>query len=237
MSALIKFNIAYYINSAKYLIPLLFFGGFLVVNFQTAPIDIWGNLHLTSIAIFVFASMVSATLIASEDKTQLYITLLHTKNETKYHLSKILSAKITLVLFYFITVVFPIIGGHFPRQLTLPEIAVYLIVYFLVGLLGVALGVIFTDRIFPREVAFLGHIIAIVIVAVPLHVVFSDIGFLTYVYYLLPPIHFLADEMHNLGEGTLVMDGNFIIFVVSSIIYSIALTIIYCVATSTRIKR
>jgi len=43
--------------------------------------------------------------------------------------------------------------------------------------------------------------------------------------------------MHNLGEGTLVMDGNFIIFVVSSVIYSIALTIIYCVATSTRIKR
>ncbi|MCL2235113.1 MAG: hypothetical protein FWB98_01580 [Defluviitaleaceae bacterium] len=238
MLSLIRFNIAGYTRSAKYLPGLVLFTVFLGFNYQTAPVDIWGNLHLTSIAIFILATTIAATLVASEDATQQQITLLHTKNETKYHISKILSAVIFLVPFYIVTSVLPVVFGVFPRHLTIIEILTHLSVYFLVGLLGVTLGVFFNFRIFRKETAFAAHIAFVAIIAIPLNVIFSHITVLEFVYYILPPIHFLAEDLNRLSNAsTLPMTGNFLVFTIICLAYSTALAIIYCLVMSNRMKQ
>ena len=131
--SLIRYNIDYYIKSAKYFPSVLFFAAFLAINYQTGPLDIWSNLHVTTIAIFIFANCVGVSFINSEDKTQRYITRLHVRNETVYHLSKIASIVIFLVPFYLITILWPMLSGVFARSILIREILIYVVVHFWIG--------------------------------------------------------------------------------------------------------
>jgi len=221
--ALIKYNIDYYIRSVRYLPPLLLFVAFLGINYQVAPIGIWSNLHITLIAIFILSSWVGVSFVNSEDKTQQYITRLHINNEITYHLSKIISIVVFLIPFYAITFLIPLLQGSFMRNLLLSEVFVYAIVYFLIGLLGIAIGVFFNSDIFFGEMAILAHLVVISVIVIPFNVIFNDNPLIVYAYTMLPPINFLAQRLHDLDDGVFIMDINFLIFVLYSLVYSLVL--------------
>jgi len=227
MLSLMKYNISYYIKSARYLPPVLIFAAFLSINYQTMPIDIWSNLHLTSIAVYILSSCVAASFINSEDKTQQYITRLHVKNETTYHLSKIASIIIFLIPFYLLTVLIPTVFGYFARDILFSEILIYMAVYFLVSLLGISVGIFFNDTLFSAELAALAHIVTILVVAIPFDVIFADNPIVVYANHLLPPTNFLADRLHNLGEGAFLIDLNFLAFVAYAMGYAVILIALY----------
>jgi len=227
MFPLIKYNISYYIKSAKYLLPVLLFIAFLGVNYQASPIGVWSNLHITTIAIFIFANWVAVSFVNSEDKNQRHITILHVKNETLYHLSKILSLVVFLFPFYALTVLLPTILGTFSRSIRFSEILIYLVVHFLISFLGIAVGVFFNSNLFSEEMAMLMHIIVATVLVVPFNVIYDNNPFITFVYYLLPPINFLADRLHNIGDGTFYIDLNFIFFVANAVVYVLLLVILY----------
>jgi len=224
---LIKYNISYYIKSAKYLPPTLIFAAFLSINYQTIPIDIWSNLHLTAIAVFILSSCVGVSFINSEDITQQYITRLHVKNETIYHLSKIASIVIFLIPFYLITVLLPTAFGYFSKDILFSEVLIYIVVYFLVSLLGALIGIFFNSNLFSAEMAILGHLLTIGVITIPFNVILEDIPFVVYAYHLLPPVNFLAYRLHNLGEEAFLIDLNFLAFVAYAIGYAAILIVLY----------
>lgn len=207
--------------------PVILFIAFLGINYQVSPIGIWSNLHITFIAIFILSSWVGVSFVNSEDKTQQYITRLHINNETVYHLSKIASIVAFLIPFYAITLLIPLVQGSFTRSLLLSEIFVYFIVYFLIGLLGVTVGIFFNSDIFSGEMAILTHILVVSIIIVPFNMMFEDNMFIVFAYYLLPPINFLAQRLHDLDTGVFIIDSNFLIFVLYSLGYSITLIVLY----------
>ena len=224
---LIKYNLDYYIKSVRYLPPVVIFAVFLTIIYQTAPIGIWSNLHITLIAIFILSSWVGVSFMNSEDKTQQYITMLHVNNEMLYHLSKIASVVIFLVPFYVVTLLIPLIQGMFMRNLLLSEVFVYLVVYFLIGILGMSVGIFFNSDIISGEMAVLTQIIVISIIVVPFNVIFEDNLFIVYAYNLLPPVNFLAQRLHDLNDGVFILDSHFLIFILYALGYSFALIALY----------
>jgi len=176
---------------------------------------------------FIFASWIAASLVNSEDKTQQHITKFHVKNEKMYHLSKIVSIIVFLIPFYIFTLIIPLILGSFTRSLLISEVFVYIIVYFLIGLLGTSIGIFFNSFIFSDEMAILAHLVIMSIIVIPFDVVFEDNLLIVYASYLLPPVNFMADRLHNLSEGIFLMDLNFLIFVVWVLGYSLLLITLY----------
>jgi len=235
--SLIKYNISYYVKSAKYLPPLICYAAFLAINYSSAPIGIWSNLHITAVAIFVLSSWIGVSFINCEDKTQQYITMLHVKNETIYHSSKIAAIIIFLIPFYLITIAMPIIGGWFARDILLSEVVVNIAVHFLVSLLGVSIGIFFNTDIFAAEPAMMMHLLVISVVVVPLNVIFEDNLLVVYAYYLVPPVNFLAERWHRLGEGLFYIDYRFLIFVGLSLGYALILITLYTAVIRRRNKR
>ena len=231
MIPLIKYNVEYYIKSVKYLPPLIFFIAFLAIKFQASPIGIWSNLHITSIAIFILSTWIGVSFVNSEDKTQQYITRLHTKNETVYHFSKIVSIVLFLIPFYVITLLVPVVFGSFARDLLLSEIFVYFAVYFLIGLTGASIGIFFNSDILSGETAILLHLLVTTVVVVPFDTIFADNLFVVYAHYLLPPTNFLAERLHNLNDGmndgVFTIDRNFLLFAAWSLGYAVILTALY----------
>ncbi|MCL2356415.1 MAG: hypothetical protein FWC70_04530 [Defluviitaleaceae bacterium] len=225
--ALVKYNIDYYIKSVRYLPPCLIFVVFLALNYQTSPIGIWSNLHITSLAIFILANWLSASLVNSEDKTQQYITRLHANNDTVFHLSKPVSVITLLIPFYVLTLLIPLIAGSFPRNLHVSEIFVYLAAYFLIGFLGVSVGIFFNSNIFTGESAIMLHLIVTGVLVIPFNVIFDNILPVVYAYYFLPPINFTADRLHSLGDDRFSADWTFLIFAVWALSYAIMLTALY----------
>jgi len=236
---LIKYNISYYVKSAKYVPPVILFAIVISVIYSTAPIGIWSNLHVTTIVIFIFASWIATSFVNSEDETQQYITMLHVKhvkNETTYHLSKIVAIIAFLIPFYIITLSIPLILGSFTRNLLISEVFVYIVVYFSIGLLGTSIGVFFNSFIFSDEISILVLLAVIMITIVPFNVIFEDNLLIAYAYYLLPPVNFMADRLHNLGEGIFLMDLNFLIFVVWVLGYSLLLITLYNIVIQKKLR-
>ncbi|MCL2372992.1 MAG: hypothetical protein FWC78_06285 [Defluviitaleaceae bacterium] len=233
---LVKYNINYYIKSAKYLPPVIIFVAFIGIMYQTRPIGIWSNLHVTAVALFIFASWIAATFVNSEDKTQQYITMLHVKNETKYHLAKIISIMMFLIPFFVFIFLLPAAGGFFARNLLASEVIVYLAVYFLVCLMGVGMGIFFNSHILPGEMGVLVHFVAIIVAVLPFNVIFADIPLVVFANHLLPPINFLADRLHNLGEDIFVIDLMFWGFVAWTLGYALLLMVGYCALVQWRNK-
>jgi len=235
--SLIKYNLSYYIKSAKYLPPVICFAAFFAFNYQVAPIGIWSNLHITGIAIFILSSWVGMSFMNSEDKTQQYITRLHVKNETIYYLSKIVSIIIFLIPFYLITILRPSIFGMFTRDILFSEILIYIVVYFLVSLLGVSAGIFFHYDLLSGEMAILTHILFVILAIVPFNVIFADNIFVVYASYLLPPINFLAEKLHDLGDDVFYVDSNFWIFVIYALGYALILMTLYNIVIQRRNKK
>jgi len=214
-------------KSVKYLPPVICFAAFLAINYQASPIGIWSNLHITAIAIFIFSSWVGMSFINSEDKTQQYITRLHVKNETAYHLSKIVSIVIFLVPFYVGTILMPVLYGSFVRRIHFGEILIYIAVHFLVSLLGVSVGIFFNLDLFSTEMAVLAYLLAMIVILVPFNIILSDNFVVVYAYYLLPPINFLAERLHYLGDEVFLVDANFLVFVVYALGYASVMIVLY----------
>jgi len=224
---LIKYNIEYYIRSAKYLPPVIVYLVFLAINYQVAPIGIWSNLHITLLGIFILSSWIGVNFANSEDKTQQTITKLHINNDYVYHLSKIISILTFLIPFYAITLLIPIVSGSFTRGLLFSEALIYIAVYVLVGLLGIMVGVLFNSNIFKEEVAVLLHLSVLAATAIPFGAIYADNQFVVIAHRLLPPVNFLAQRLQYLDSGTFAVDGNFWLFILNSAAYTAMLIALY----------
>ncbi|MCL2215715.1 MAG: hypothetical protein FWB91_01715 [Defluviitaleaceae bacterium] len=234
---LIKYNLGYYLRTPKYLPPLLLFAAFFAINYQVSPVGIWSNLHIVSIAVFILANWIGASLIDSEDVTQQFITRLHVQNERLFHGAKIASALIFAAPLYILIALYPMVAGLFPRSLLFGEILVYFIVLFLMSLLGVSIGIFFNSYFLNKEMKVLAHLIVVLITAIPLNVVFEDNLLVVYLYYLLPPVNFLADRLYGLNDGVFLLDFNFWVFVAYALGYSLALIGIYIFAIQRKNKK
>ena len=227
MLSLIKYNLNYYIKSTKYLPPVLVFVAFWAINYQTSPIGVWSNLHITSIAVFMFSSWLAVSLVNCEDRMQQNITILHTKNEPMFHISKIVAIHVALVPFYVITLGLPLVLGSFPRRLQIREIFIYFLVYILMGIMGVAVGILFNSDIIKGEIAILMHIVTVAYIGLPFNVVFSESRVIGFLYYIAPPVNFLAERWHELGDYNFALWGGFILFILWVMVYGAGLMWLY----------
>jgi len=224
---LIKYNIDYYIRSAKYLPPVIAYVIFLALNYQVAPIGIWSNLHITLLAIFILSGWIGANFINSEDKTQQSITKLHIDNDYVYHLTKIVSILAFLIPFYAITLLVPIVSGSFTRGILFGEILVYIAVYILIGLLGIMVGALFNSNIFKDEIAILVHLAVLALIVIPFGAIYAENRIVVVAHRLLPPVNFLAQRLQYLDCGAFAIDGHFWLFALNSIAYIAVLVALY----------
>jgi len=225
--SLIRYNISYYVKTLKFVAPLLVYIVFLFVNYQI-PGPIWSNYYITAVAIFVLSNWFGTDFINSEDKTQSYITRLHVKNETVYHVSKIISVLLFMLPFYVLLIFYPVMIGFFMRGLTAVEVLVSFIIHFLFSLMGVAVSIFFNLDLHKHKNAVLPLQALIILVTVmPLALMFENNAAIGFAVYLLPPVNFLNESLHYLRDDLYIPDLNFMLFILYSVGYSLLLIIAY----------
>ena len=225
--SLIRYNISYYVKTLKFVAPLLAYIVFLFMNYQI-PSPIWSNYYITAVAIFILSNWIGNSFINSEDKTQQYITRLHVKNETMYHVSKVISVLLFMLPFYVLLIFYPVMIGFFVRGLTVVEVLVSFIIHFLFSLMGVAVGIFFNFDLHRHRNAVLPlQALIILITVMPLSLMFENNAAVRFAAYLLPPVNFLNERLHYLHSELFVPDLNFMLFILYSVGYSLLLIVAY----------
>ena len=227
IKSLIWYNLSYYAKTLKFIAPCLVFIVWHLSIHSQIPIPIWNQYHLAALTIFVFSNWIGTSFINSEDRTQQYITRLHTKNETVYHVSKIVSILLLMMPFYAVMIFHPIIFGFFVRSLLFTEIIAVVIIHFLFSLMGASMCVFFNADFHNQKNMLPLQVLVMLLVIVPFATIFEDNMFIRYAVNLLPPLNFFGERLHALDSGIFVIDGNFGVFVLWSLGYSVALITIY----------
>jgi len=191
------------------------------------PISIWSQYHLTALTIFVFSNWIGTSFINSEDRTQQFITRLHSKNETTYHVSKIITILLLMIPFYVIMIFYPIVFGFFVRSLLFTEVLTVVAIHFLFSLMGASMSVFFNADFHNQKNILPLQVLIMLLVTVPFATIFEDNVFIRYAVNLLPPVNFFGGRLHELDNGIFVIGGNFLVFVLWSLGYSLALITIY----------
>lgn len=226
--ALIKYNIHYYINSSKYLPPLVLYAVFFAINYQMSPIGIWSNLHITAIAMFIISNWVAVSFINNENKTQQIITRLHVKNDMHYHLCKIVSIVLFLFPLYIMLILYPMLIGAYARSLQFTEFLVFIIVHTIISLLGAGIGVIFNEHFMQRnDAAIMLHLMVVLVITVPFGTIYYDNPLIVLAHSLLPPINFLAERLHYLQDGYFIFDMHFLVFCLYGLGYAVGIMGVY----------
>jgi len=225
--SLIWYNLSYYAKTLKFIAPcLVFIVWHFLIHSQTS-IPIWSQYHLGALTIFVLANWLGTSFINSEHKTQQYITLLHCKNKTAYHIAKIATILLLMVPFYAIMIFYPIVFGFFVRSLLFTEILAVLVIHFLFSLMGASMSIFFNADFHNQKIILPLQALVVLLVIVPFGVVFADNVFIRYAVLLLPPLNFFGERLHDLDSGVFVIGGNFWLFVLWSLGYSLALIALY----------
>jgi len=227
IKSLIWYNLSYYAKTLKFIAPCLVFIVWHLSIHSQIPIPIWNQYHLAALTIFVFSNWIGTSFINSEDRTHQYITRLHTKNETVYHVSKIVSILLLMMPFYAVMIFHPIIFGFFVRSLLFTEIIAVVIIHFLFSLMGASMCVFFNADFHNQKNMLPLQVLVMLLVIVPFATIFEDNMFIRYAVNLLPPLNFFGERLHALDSGIFVIDGNFGVFVLWSLGYSVALITIY----------
>jgi len=129
--------------------------------------------------------------------------------------------------FYILLIFYPIVFGFFVRSLLFIEILAMLIIHFMFSLMGTAVSIFFNVDFHNQKTVLPLQALVILVIAVPFAVTFEDNVFVQYITYLLPPINFLGQRLHDLDNGIFILDNNFLIFILYSLGYSLALIVIY----------
>ena len=225
--SLIWYNLSYYAKTLKFIAPCLVFIIWHFSLHSQIPIPIWNQYHLAALTIFVFSNWIGTSFINSEDRTQQFITRLHTKNETVYHVSKIATILLLMMPFYAVMIFYPIIFGFFVRSLLFTEIIAVVIIHFLFSLMGASMSVFFNSDFHNQKNILPLQVLVILLVIVPFATIFEGNVLIRYAVNLLPPLNFFGDRLHALDSEIFVMDGNFWVFVLWSLGYSIVLITFY----------
>ena len=235
--SLIWYNLSYYAKTLKFITPCLVFIAWHLSIHSQIPIPIWNQYHLAALTIFVFSNWIGTGFINSEDRTQQFITRLHTKNETVYHISKIVTILFLMMPFYAVMIFYPIIFGFFVRDLLFTEIIAVVIIHFLFSLMGASMCVFFNADFHNQKNILPLQALVMLLVIVPFETIFEDNVLIRYAVNLLPPLNFFGGRLHALDSGVFVIDGNFGMFVLWSLGYSIALIAIYIVMIKKKNKQ
>ncbi len=226
--SLIRFNLSYYVRTLKFIGPCLAYTVFFFLNYQYKRIGIWDNCYITAVATFVLSNWIGTSFINCEDRTQQYITRLHIRNETSYHLSKIVSILLFILPFYILLNLYPVIFDFYKRSLFANEIVACIIIHFTFSLMGTAISVFFNSDLFTNKNTTIPlQALIILITVVPIKLIFKDNAFARYITYLLPPINYLTEELFSLNDTVYMMDKNFIVYILYSLGYSMILIIAY----------
>ena len=224
---LIWYNLSYYAKTSRFIAPcLVFIVWHFSVHSQT-PISIWSQYHLAALTIFVFSNWIGTSFINSEDRTQQFITMLHIKNETVYHVSKIATILLLMIPFYVIMIFYPIVFGFFVRSILLTEIFAIVAIHFLFSLMGASISVFFNSDFHSQNITLPLQVLVMLLVIIPFGTIFDDNMFVRYAVNLLPPLNFFGERLHDLDSGVFVIDGNFWVFVLWSLGYSLVLITTY----------
>jgi len=234
--ALIEYNISYYAKTLKFIAPCLVFIVWHFSIYSQIPIIIWSQYHLTAVTIFVLSNWIGTSFINCEDRTQQYITRLHTKNEVMYHVSKIITILLLMVPFYVIMIFYPIVFGFFVRNLLFAEIIVVVIIHFLFSLMGAAMSVFFNVDFHNQKNILPLQALVMLITIIPFTTIFEDNVFIRYAVYLLPPLNFFSARLQDLNSGVFMVDSNFFIFILYSLGYSLVLITVYILMIKKRNK-
>lgn len=226
--ALIRYNLSYYIRKLRYIGWTLTYVVFLFINYQSAPIAIWSNYHITALAVFIFSVFIGASFINCEDEQQQQITRIKVKNEVFYYVSKIISSLIFIFPFYAILVVYPIGFDLFTRKILLREIFISLMLHFLYSHLGVSISVFFDTHIAIEKNKSIPLQALITLVSImPLAGIFPNNILIKYIVFILPPVNFLSERLFSLQSNVFLFDGKVSLFVIYSMLYSIILLTTY----------
>jgi hypothetical protein len=225
--SLIWYNLSYYAKTLRFIAPCLVFIVWHFSIHSQIPIPIWSQYHLAALTIFVFSNWIGTSFINSEDRTQQFITRLHIKNETVYHVSKIATILLIMIPFYAIMIFYPIVFGFFVRSLLFTEIVAVVAIHFLFSLMGASMSIFFNADFHNQKNILPLQALVMLLVIVPFGTIFNDNMFIGYAVNLLPPLNFFGERLHDLDSDIFVIDGNFGVFVLWSLGYSLVLITVY----------
>jgi len=236
---LIRYNLKYYGKTPNSAAPILAFAVFFFINYQAVNSPIWSNYYITAMGIFVMSNWIAVSFINSEEKTQQWITRLHVRNDTAFHIAKIIAILVFMIPFYMMMVCYPLLVGMFIRSLTFAEIAIIFTIHFLFSLMGTAIGILFNADLhnIKNDYVIPLHVLIIFGVAMPWASIFENNILIRYAVFLLPPVNFLAQSMHTLGDGVYRLDFNFMVFVLYALGYSMLLMVVYFLVIHKRSRR
>lgn len=224
MIPLLSYMMQYYIQSFRYVSPLLFFIISLGLIYSYGGISVGNNYTFTLAVIFFFASWVTVSFIDVEDNIQQQLTILHVKKPVRYYISKFISIWIMTFPFIICIILYPVIFDLFNRPIIGAELIIIFAAHIIASLLGISVSALFDSRlIYNRRTAII-VLATVLTVSVAQTVVVREYPIIKYIGWVIPPISFMSEGILSLNAK--VFSSNHVMSLSIAMLYSFLYSLI-----------
>ncbi|HEX3021282.1 MAG TPA: hypothetical protein VHP81_02690 [Lachnospiraceae bacterium] len=225
VKALIRLGSRNYIKTNRLILPVIAFISYLGIAYSVGPQKVLSTFMIQAIFIFILMLIVTVTYCDSEHEVleQLIFLKVSAADRNKIYYSKILTLTRMLFVFVSLATLYPAIRyyflfhGLFDRNLRVSDLAVSFLVSLLLGLFGVALGLIFSRRLIPERKTQLVLLVLIAILSIVGGTIAVKVPILKLFTWVLPPIYEIT---HRIGRKEYV-NAEGLIWIMIGLLYCI----------------
>lgn len=227
MKSLILYLFKDYRRSNKYIAPLMIYIIIIACMYSIKPDYVMSSYAFTCIFLYAISAWIAFGFIDNESNVAQQLTILHIKRENTYYLIKVLCLLLIIFVLDLFTVFYPIIAGVFIRKVTISDIIVAILSHGIIGILGIAIGILFNSRLVTdRKLAIL-MLNLIVVISIVQKSLVQILPFLKWVSIVIPPAYLIIDKI---GAIDYVNSQNLLhltIALMTAAIYSVILVCIF----------
>ena len=151
MTALVRYTLADFARSQRYLAPLVAFVAGLAVLYSLRPNPVLSSYAGTAMLLYPLAAWWALALLGAEDETQREITATAGGGLTRLHLAKLASVVLLVVGLALAAVLVPLLLGAFGRTPSPADLLTGLLAQLSCALPGAALGALLSGPVVRRQ--------------------------------------------------------------------------------------
>lgn len=225
MKELIKFQAKMYLLSYKYAMPFIVLLMYLGFSYSIAPLGVVDSFALSSVIIFAIMAWTGITYSNIIPDTMEEILILKTGNAKKYYWSRVIFLVLVGMTFSLIAMLYPIIqnigNDLFLRKLTMADVLISYIIQVAAGFCGSTVGSFLHHRILKDRALAIGITVVVVLGGLVKEGIITEIPFLKWFCYLLPPAADVLKVFSGLKYYTAASVG---ISILRFVLYGLILT-------------
>lgn len=202
-NALLKYHFTLYLNTNKFILPMIAWLAFMYISYSIKPQDVVSSFVISSTCLFFIMLWVSFSYLESTDIISEQLIILKTEKQSIYYFSKDIFLIFIGIIMSIIGVAFPIIQNAlngfslFRRTVTIWDTFSALLLHIILVTLGCSLSSLFQPRCMKNRKLAIELLLFIVIISIVKIEIIQKIPEVKYITWILPPISEIQDCFSN----------------------------------------